>query len=79
MPKAKNLNRYRVAGVAFDGDKFDYEVESKSTMFDFLIADITELTGGDLKNAYVHWVRGNKALIEGTGRLYLIEQLNYYE
>jgi len=67
--------RYRVAGVAFDGDKFDYEVESKEVFIDFLMDDLNNLAGPRHEGMTVLFVNGFKVLIEGQGRLYMIEQL----
>lgn len=67
--------KYRVAGVAFDGDPFDYVKESKDVFIDFLLDDLKELAGLQHTGLNVLWVNGYKVIVEGQGRLYLIEQL----
>ena len=72
------MSRYRIAGVAFEGNSFDYIEESNKSMLDFVIDYCREMTDNDryfLEGLNVMWVNSTKVIIEGQARLYLIEQL----
>lgn len=69
------MNIFRIAGTAFGGDSFDYTVQSGSSMLDFVIDDVGELTGNHPEAALVTWVSGKKVYVDGMDRLYLIEWL----
>lgn len=69
-------NKFRVAGVAFEGEQFDYETTAESNMFDFVTDDVNQLVGKDHRDeASIHWVTPYKVIIEGAQRLYTIEQI----
>lgn len=72
------MPKYREAGVAFEGDTWDITFTSKDVFIDVLLKSINTLCGNaDPKKLGVSimWINGTKVVVEGLGRLYLIEEI----
>jgi hypothetical protein len=67
------VEKVRVAGCVFGGDIFDYIVED-STLLDVITDTIEGLGSPSLSCAFLG--NGNRCVLEGQGRLILVERLN---